>query len=294
MKIAVFASNHGEKALHLHNFFKEGNRVVLDILYTDNPTAPIIEKMKEEGVEVVVLTPASSGEEMAENLRDRDIELLIIDDFKGDIPAEVKEAYGEAIIEPTSPQASPLEIITLADRLNAALRNQQTDNTPQQSHAADTEEQPSLESDVDQEWAEALQVETDTPEVPQKEEPAPVPPQYEQPHPPYIQRPEFDRRQPQNQTPPPYGYPGQPNPDSPAEPIPDTYLIWSVIITILCCLIPGIIAIIYSSSVSSKYYRGDIEGAKRASRNAQIWCIVSIVTGIIWATLYVPLSLLLP
>ncbi|MCH5213663.1 MAG: CD225/dispanin family protein [Muribaculaceae bacterium] len=75
--------------------------------------------------------------------------------------------------------------------------------------------------------------------------------------------------------------------------MPDTYLVWSVIITILCCLIPGIIAIIYSSSVSSKYFAGDIEGAKRASRRAQIWCIVSVVAGIIWATLYLPLTLFL-
>lgn len=73
--------------------------------------------------------------------------------------------------------------------------------------------------------------------------------------------------------------------------MPETYLVWSVIITILCCLIPGIIAIIYSASVSSKYYQGNLEGAKRASRMAQIWCIVSVVTGIIWATLYLPLAL---
>ena len=75
--------------------------------------------------------------------------------------------------------------------------------------------------------------------------------------------------------------------------MPDNYLAWSVIVTILCCLIPGIIAIIFSASVSSKYYRGDLEGARRASRNAQIWCIISIVSGIIWATLYIPLALFL-
>lgn len=75
--------------------------------------------------------------------------------------------------------------------------------------------------------------------------------------------------------------------------MPETYLVWSVIITLLCCLIPGVVAIIFSASVSSKYYAGDIEGARRASRNAQIWCIVSIIAGIVWATLYMPLTLFL-
>ena len=78
----------------------------------------------------------------------------------------------------------------------------------------------------------------------------------------------------------------------PVEPMPDSYLIWSVLATVLCCLIPGIIAIIYSASVSTRYYAGDLNGARRASDRAQIWVIVSIVTGIVWSALYLPLMLL--
>lgn len=295
MKIAVFASDHGEKALHLHDFFKEGNRVTLDILYTDNPSAPVIEKMRAEGIEVVVLTPASNGETIAETLRNRDVELLVIDGFRGEIPREVKEAYGEAIVEPSSPQSSPLEVITTIDRLNAALRNKHEEKPATQSQTPAPTVNTNATSDIDHEWADALEVDIDSSEGQQVQADSATPPEYLEPErqqtpPPYSQTPP----QGQFQTPPPYGTPGPQNVNTPSEPMPPTYLVWSVIITILCCLIPGIVAIIYSASVSSKYYRGDVEGAKRASRYAQIWCIVSIVTGIVWATLYLPLSILMP
>ena len=297
MKIAIFASDQGEKALHLHEFFKEGNRVILDIVYTDNPKAPIIEKMRAEGIEVVVLTPGSDGEQMAETLRNRDVELLVLDEFRGVLPSAVKEAYGEAIIEPSSPQNAPLEVITTVDRQNAALRNRQAEAHAQEVISREKEENRDKVSDADHEWAEVLEVDIDSRETPKEESPKINPPEYQDPQPQY--REPFQTQygpspSGQGPTPPPYGQPGPQNVSNPSEPMPDTYLVWSVIITILCCLIPGIVAIIYSASVSSKYFRGDIEGAKRASRNAQIWCIISIVTGIIWATLYIPLSLLLP
>ncbi|MCH5228660.1 MAG: CD225/dispanin family protein [Muribaculaceae bacterium] len=76
------------------------------------------------------------------------------------------------------------------------------------------------------------------------------------------------------------------------EPMPSTWLVWSVLVTVFCCFIPGIIAIIFSSQVSSRYYGGDIEGAKRASRMAEIWIIVSFVLGVITATFYFPFMLL--
>lgn len=73
--------------------------------------------------------------------------------------------------------------------------------------------------------------------------------------------------------------------------MPSTWLVWSVICTILCCFIPGIVAIVQSAKVSSKYYSGDIEGAKRASHNAEIWIIVSFVLGVISNTIYLPLTI---
>ncbi|MDE6753773.1 MAG: CD225/dispanin family protein [Muribaculaceae bacterium] len=76
------------------------------------------------------------------------------------------------------------------------------------------------------------------------------------------------------------------------EPMPPTYLVWSIVMTVLCCLVPGIVAIIFSSQVSGRYYAGDIEGARRSSRNAEIWIIISFVLGVLSATLYLPIALI--
>lgn len=76
------------------------------------------------------------------------------------------------------------------------------------------------------------------------------------------------------------------------EAMPTSYLIWSILTTILCSTIPGIVAILFSARVSSLFYSGDIEGAKRASRNAEIWIIISFCIGVLSATLYVPLTFL--
>lgn len=76
------------------------------------------------------------------------------------------------------------------------------------------------------------------------------------------------------------------------EEMPPTYLAWSVVMTVLCCLPTGIAAIIFSSQVSSKFYAGDMKGAMKASERAQIWIIVSFVLGILANTLYLPIMLL--
>lgn len=77
------------------------------------------------------------------------------------------------------------------------------------------------------------------------------------------------------------------------EPMPPTYLLWAILSLIFCCMPAGIVAVIMASQVSSKYYQGDLEGAKRASRRAEIWIIVSFVLGVLFNTLYLPFMLLL-
>ncbi|MDE6272548.1 MAG: CD225/dispanin family protein [Muribaculaceae bacterium] len=76
------------------------------------------------------------------------------------------------------------------------------------------------------------------------------------------------------------------------EKMPSTYLVWSVVMTLLCCLPAGVVAIIYSCQVSSKFYAGDFAGAMRASERAQIWIIISFVLGVMVNTLYFPLMML--
>ncbi|MGH8083222.1 MAG: CD225/dispanin family protein [Lysobacter sp.] len=62
------------------------------------------------------------------------------------------------------------------------------------------------------------------------------------------------------------------------------YLPWSITITVLgaclCCLIgaiPGVVAIVYGNQVAGKFAAGDVDGARRASDTARIWCWVGTV-----------------
>lgn len=62
---------------------------------------------------------------------------------------------------------------------------------------------------------------------------------------------------------------------------PRSYLGWGIAALILCCMIPAIVSVIYSTFVSSRYADGDYEGARRASETAEMWLLVSIVAGIV-------------
>lgn len=62
---------------------------------------------------------------------------------------------------------------------------------------------------------------------------------------------------------------------------PQNYLALSIISTLFCCQIFGIIAIIYASQVNSKYIAGDYQGDQSASNNAKIWSFLSIGIGLL-------------
>lgn len=134
----------------------------------------------------------------------------------------------------------------------------------------------------ERQWAKALGEEFAV-----KQTPPPVPgeeqqTQYQQPV-----QPQFVPQQPQ------YQQPYQQSMEHPQRPpMPRNYLLWSVLTTILCCFAAGIVALVFSTQVTSRYYRGDYAGAEQASRNAQIWIIASIVLSVISNTLYVPLMLI--
>ena len=85
--------------------------------------------------------------------------------------------------------------------------------------------------------------------------------------------------------------PGGPAP-APEEPMPPTHLAWAIVTTLLCCIPLGIVAVFYSGKVSSRYYAGDYEGARRASNTAAIWVMVTVVVGLIWAPFQLVLALL--
>lgn len=59
-----------------------------------------------------------------------------------------------------------------------------------------------------------------------------------------------------------------------------TYLIPSILATLLCCMPLGIPAIYFAAQVNLKIAMGDIEGAKATSRNAKIWFWITVAAGL--------------
>lgn len=68
---------------------------------------------------------------------------------------------------------------------------------------------------------------------------------------------------------------------------PDNYLVWAILSTIFCCLPLGIVSIIYSTQVNSKWAAGDFEGALKASQNAKKFAIWAAIIWLIFVVLYV-------
>lgn len=65
------------------------------------------------------------------------------------------------------------------------------------------------------------------------------------------------------------------------------YMAGAILTTIFCCLIGGIVAIVYSSQVNTKLAQGDVEGAKAASKAALGWIIANICIGVALPLLYI-------
>lgn len=133
---------------------------------------------------------------------------------------------------------------------------------------------PPVPKNPDQEWAEVLKVNYDPAAI----TPPPVPPVVGN-----FRQSEADHIAPGTEP---------KNTSRCDEPMPPTYMLWAILSTVCCCFIPGIVAIVFSAQVSSKYYSGDIEGSRKASGRAEIWIIVSFVLGVLSSSLSVPLSIL--
>lgn len=64
---------------------------------------------------------------------------------------------------------------------------------------------------------------------------------------------------------------------------PDTYLVWAILSTILCCLPFGVVSIVYAAKVDSLYFAERYVEANEASNKAKNWAIASICTSLgIW------------
>lgn len=79
----------------------------------------------------------------------------------------------------------------------------------------------------------------------------------------------------------------QPMPQMENKPQP-TYLIWAVVVSLLCCQITGVISLVYAALASSANSSGAYYKAKKYSETARLWIIVSIALGLV----YMPFAIL--
>lgn len=75
----------------------------------------------------------------------------------------------------------------------------------------------------------------------------------------------------------PYSYESQSRIEE-MRPMPKTWFVESLLVTLLCSLVFGIVGIIYSSKVEPLYRSGDYEGSLRASNSAKLWTLIGFFT----------------
>lgn len=319
VNIAVFASGNGSNAVNLVNAFNSGSRIRVALCLTDKESAPVIGKMQQLGVPVEYVPRTIWKQEpqaVLDILRAHDIKVIalagflsfideaIVKEYEGrilNIHPSLLPAYGgrgmhganvhRAVIEAGETKSGATVHVVTNDIDAGPIVVQRSvtvlpEDTPQSLEAkvhaveydifpeaviktvAASQEPPAIPKSVDDAWAETLGVPNNVPPVPATPPISGMSPKSDR----------SDRSDTSERS------------ENP-EPMPPTYLVWSVVCLVLCCFIPGIVAVVNSSKVSSCYYAGDLEGARKASERAQIWIIVSFVVGVIVNTLYLPLTI---
>ncbi|HJT96023.1 MAG TPA: CD225/dispanin family protein [Mycobacterium sp.] len=67
---------------------------------------------------------------------------------------------------------------------------------------------------------------------------------------------------------------------------PDNYLVWAILVTVLCCLPFGIVSIINASKVSGLWAQGQYAEAQAAADNAKKWAIWGAIAGVVVGIIY--------
>lgn len=66
----------------------------------------------------------------------------------------------------------------------------------------------------------------------------------------------------------------------PTGPEPDNWM-WAAIVSLFCCTLFGIISLIFSLQVNSKWQMGDYAGAQDASNKAKIFGLIGLIGGVV-------------
>lgn len=304
--LAVLSSGRGENVARLAEILNRGQRMRVVLGIYDRENAPVAEELGRLGVETVHIEREdwrSSPERILDLLKERKIEVLVLDDFHIILPKEVVDAYSGNILDVEFKDDAVKAVVIRSEGERETVVEEcvaPREGEPEEDFALRLREKTAevylrgtgsfsrrAQKSMDGEWAEVLKIPYDEEQA--RHTPPPVPddiiPEIPEEA---LGRKTMDFRPLISET--PVG--AMKTEHRPEEPMPKTFLVWAVLMTVVCCTLPGIVAIVFSSLVSSRYYSGDIEGAKRASRNAEIWIIVSFCLGVLSATLYFPMMIL--
>jgi hypothetical protein len=69
-------------------------------------------------------------------------------------------------------------------------------------------------------------------------------------------------------------------------------LVGPILVTVFCCLVGGIVSIVYASQAQTRFAQGDLAGSMQASKTAKTWMIVSMIIGIVVSVLWFGLAIL--
>lgn len=75
--------------------------------------------------------------------------------------------------------------------------------------------------------------------------------------------------------------------DASQQPVmPESYLVWTILATVLCCVPFGAVGIYFSTRVQRYWQMGQYADAADASKKAKMWAIIAAVTGIVVVVAY--------
>jgi len=78
-----------------------------------------------------------------------------------------------------------------------------------------------------------------------------------------------------------YAPPAAPQPAKPHAVSATAYLVWAIIVTVLCFLPTGIPAIVFAANINRHNDAGEVELARAAAKKSRTWTIVSAVVGVV-------------
>ncbi|TVR76681.1 MAG: phosphoribosylglycinamide formyltransferase [Saprospirales bacterium] len=99
VNIAVFASGSGTNAAALADYFADHSEARVNLIVTNNPSAGVVVRALKRDIPVVILEPGElESEEFFQELKRREIDLILLAGFLKLIPQKLLNLFPERII----------------------------------------------------------------------------------------------------------------------------------------------------------------------------------------------------